>query len=45
MSKMTLYYSDLVELDARRRRSEIRQFVVGFALLVALMAVGYLVRG
>jgi hypothetical protein len=45
MSKMTLYYSDLVELDAQRRRSEIRQFVVGFALLVALMAVGYLVRG
>jgi len=36
---------DLVELDARRERAEIRQFVIGFVVLAVLMAAGYLVRG
>jgi hypothetical protein len=45
MKKMTLNYIDLVELDARRERAEIRQFVIGFVVLAVLMAAGYLVRG
>lgn len=45
MKKMTLYYIDLVELDARRERAEIRHFVIGFVVLAVLMTAGYLVRG
>lgn len=45
MSKITLYYIDLVELDAQRRRSEIRQFVLGVILVAVLAAAVYQVRG
>jgi hypothetical protein len=44
MSHFTLYYADLVELDAERARAEIRQFVVTFAVIATSMVAAYLVR-
>jgi hypothetical protein len=44
MSHFTLYYADLVELDAQRDRAKIRQFVVTFAVIAASVVAAYLVR-
>lgn len=44
MSKISLYYIDLVKLDAQRQRSEIRQFVLGFVFVAFVVTAVYLVR-
>jgi hypothetical protein len=44
MSHFTLYYSDLVELDAQRDRADNRQFAMTLVVIIVAMFCAYLVR-
>lgn len=44
MSNFTLYYSELVELDAQRDRAQSRQFAMTFVVIFVALFGAYLVR-
>ncbi len=45
MSKLPLFYTDLVAAEERRARAEFLRFVVGFAAVAAAASIALVVRG